>query len=68
MRNSKKIRFISKANIQAAYKRGENISEDLIEDREENHLEKIDKLPEETFQIIGKVVSFIEIANKMEEK
>lgn len=66
MKNMKKIRFISRDNIKEAYRRGDNIPEDIIENREEDEAEKIDRLPEETFEIIAKLVSFIEVANKLE--
>ena len=64
----RKKRFISRKVLEKAYRGPENLDmERIIDESEEDIIEKVDKLPEEIFQIIGKVVSFVEIADKIEE-
>lgn len=65
MNKFKNIRFISKRNIEEAYRREEDLDKESLDIREEDHLEKIDRIPEETFEIIGKVVSFIQLADSI---
>lgn len=66
MEKFKNIRLISKRNIEEAYRREEDFGEESLNIREEDQLEKIDKIPGETFEIIGKVVSFIQLADSIE--
>ncbi len=66
MDNFKNIRFISRRNIEEAYGRDEELRKESLDIREEDHFEKIDRIPEETFKIIGKVVSFIQLADRIE--
>ena len=65
MNKFKNIRFISKRNIEEAYRREEDLDKESLDIREEDHFEKIDRIPEETFEIIGKVVSFIQLADSI---
>lgn len=58
-----KKRLVSKKEIQKAYTREVNHYEDDIKDKKENNLEK---LPTEVFQILGKVISFVEMREKIE--
>lgn len=58
--------FVPKDIIKRAYRNDIEIREEVIE--EETVVEKVDKLPEELFKVVGKVVSFIEVSDKMEEK
>ena len=61
----KNRRLIQRSVVGQAYKRLEEVREvDL--DQEENISEKVDQLPLEVFQIIGRVVTFVELANDME--
>lgn len=59
-----KKRLILNKNIKKAYTQEletKNLDLDL-----ESQAESIDKLPKEMFQILGEVISFIEITNKFE--
>lgn len=61
-----KKRYISKRKLDKAYGIGEEL---LPLEEEEIDLPKdVDTLPEEMFQIVGKLISFVEIANRMEEE
>lgn len=59
-----KKRLISKKYIEKAYTQdSQNIEIDI---RLESIGDKVDKLPEEIFQILGQVISFVENINKFE--
>lgn len=59
-----KKRLISKRYIEKAYtQESQNVEMDI---KLESIEDKVDKLPEEMFQILGQVVSFVESINKFE--
>ena len=59
-----KKRLISKRYIEKAYTQDlQNVEMDI---NLESIEDKVDKLPEEMFQILGEVISFVENTNKFE--
>lgn len=60
-----KKRLIIKKDIKKAYSQDLQIENENIKFEEEKP--DIDKLPDEIFEILGEVVSFIEVTNKLEE-
>lgn len=59
-----KKRLILNKNIKKAYT--QEVERKNLDINSESQVEDIDKLPKEMFQILGEVVSFIEITNKFE--
>ena len=59
-----KRRLILNKNIKKAYT--QEIERKDLDIKQESQVENIDKLPKEMFQILGEVISFIEIINKFE--
>ncbi len=56
-------RLVSRKQIEKAYKRDLDYYENTFKDEKENRLEE---LPDEMFQILGKIVCFIENSDKIE--
>lgn len=56
-------RIISRKEIEKAYKKE---VEDYQEQLTQTKQDKIEQIPEEMFQILGKVISFIESKDKIE--
>jgi len=60
-------RIVANSLIKQAYKI-EDKEEKLIDEKVETVREKTDRLPGEIFQIVGDLIDFIEIVNKLEGK
>lgn len=60
-------RIVANSLIRQAYKI-EDKEEKLIDEKVETVREKTDRLPGEIFQIVGDLIDFIEIVNKLEGK
>lgn len=59
-----KKRLIPKKYIKKAYT--QDIESQNVDINTDSHVEDIDKLPKEMFEILGEVISFIENTNKFE--
>lgn len=60
-----KKRLILKTDIKKAY--SQDLQESNLDLNQDLEKPDIDKVPREIFEILGEVVSFIEITNKLEE-
>ncbi len=60
-----KKRLILRKDVKKAYSQDLEVKKDTLNIRENKP--DIDKLPDEIFQILGELVSFIENTNKLEE-